>query len=418
LTDSDSSRTPTPPPQARAWQEDTASLQQGKQWSSSLIWLSAALFGGTLVWALLGKVDQTVTVRGRLEPAGSVREVDIPSGGVVRQVLIREGQQVRVGQPLLTIEAVGLNSRSRSLRSSISVLAAQQGYLSSLLNAKGSTSISFQPPQLDGPVSQDFRNQLTVAERQADQLLARFKQISIREESQKQTLILDQRIASDLLPLYRVGGVGRINYLTQLNKVQESRSQLASLAEEREKLLGDVAAQLTQVTRERQAAAAELDGLNEAIGYRTLVAPIAGKVFDLKAAKASVVSPDQVLLKLVPSNRLQATVDVGNADIGFLRLGMPVDVSVDSFPAGEFGYIKGRLTRIGADALPPDKDSAVYRFPATVSLDQQTVVVGKSPLNLQSGMSVTANINIRSRPVISLVTDMFTKQMEGVKRFR
>ena len=46
------------------------------------------------------------------------------------------------------------------------------------------------------------------------------------------------------------------------------------------------------------------------------------------------------------------------------------------------------------------------------------VEVGKTPLNLQSGMSITANIRVRSRPVISLITDLFTRQIEGIKRFR
>ena len=116
--------------------------------------------------------------------------------------------------------------------------------------------------------------------------------------------------------------------------------------------------------------------------------------------------------------RLQANISVSNADIGFLKLGMPVDISVDSFPSGEFGYIDGILESVGADALPPDEKSQFYRFPASVQLQQQTVEVGKTPLNLQSGMAITANIRVRSRPVISLVTDLFTRQIEGIKRFR
>jgi HlyD family secretion protein len=407
------------PGEAKVWQQDTASLNQGTQWSSTLIWLSVVLFGSTMLWALLGKVDQTISVRGTLEPTGSVRNVDVPSGGVVRKVFVKEGQQVKLGQPLLEIEALGLTSRRRSLSYSVAVYSAQQSYLSTLLNAKTNlASIYFKPLPLKELSGTELQSQLNVAQRESEQLRARFRQIAIREASRRQTLALDERIAKDLQPLYREGGIGRINYLGQLNKVQESRAELAALLEEREKLLGDVASQLTQTTRQLQAARSELDSLNEAIGYRTLKAPTAGKVFDLKAAPASVVSPAQVLLKLVPANRLQATVDVSNSDIGFLKVGMPVDVSVDSFPAGEFGYIKGRLARIGADALPPDQKLQAYRFPAKVSLEEQEVLVGRNHLNLQSGMSVTANIKIRSRPVISLVTDLFTRQLEGVKRFR
>lgn len=127
---------------------------------------------------------------------------------------------------------------------------------------------------------------------------------------------------------------------------------------------------------------------------------------------------DQVVLKIVPANRLQAKVDIGDSDIGFVKVGLPATVAVDSFPSGEFGYIQGTVIRLGSDALTPDQTSNQFRFPATISLQQQSVESGGKALNLQSGMGVTANIKLRSRPVITIVTDMFTKQLEGVKRFR
>ena len=57
-------------------------------------------------------------------------------------------------------------------------------------------------------------------------------------------------------------------------------------------------------------------------------------------------------------------------------------------------------------------------FPATVKLEEQSVLSGDQELNLQSGMGVSANIKLRSRPVITIISDMFTKQLDGVKRFR
>ena len=111
-------------------------------------------------------------------------------------------------------------------------------------------------------------------------------------------------------------------------------------------------------------------------------------------------------------------VEISDSDIGFVKVGLPVSVSVDSFPSGEFGYIQGTLIKLGSDALPPDQRSPQYRFPATISLKQQAVEFGDQQLNLQSGMGVSANIKLRSRPVITIVSDLFTKQMDGVKRFR
>ena len=104
---------------------------------------------------------------------------------------------------------------------------------------------------------------------------------------------------------------------------------------------------------------------------------------------------DQTVLKLVPANRLQAKVEISDIDIGFVKVGLPVNVSVDSFPSGEFGYIQGTLTKLGS-TLPPDQRSPQYRFPALVKLQQQSVESGDQKLNLQSGMGVSANIKLRS----------------------
>ena len=104
---------------------------------------------------------------------------------------------------------------------------------------------------------------------------------------------------------------------------------------------------------------------------------------------------------------------INNSDIGFVKVGMPVTVSVDSFPAGEFGYINGTLSSLGSDVLKPDQENPFYRFPASITLKQQVVTAGEKTLNLQSGMSISANIKLRSRPVISIVSDLFVNQLDG-----
>ena len=111
-------------------------------------------------------------------------------------------------------------------------------------------------------------------------------------------------------------------------------------------MIGAVAGQLTQIDRQIIQIRAQLVGLKETISYRTVKAPIDGKVFDAKISPQTVVSGDQTVLKLVPADRLQAKVEIGDSDIGFVKVGLPVNVSVDSFPSGEFGYIKGTLIKL------------------------------------------------------------------------
>ena len=74
------------------WEGSSMAVRQGRHWSSTLIWISAAIFGGAMIWAFNAKVDQTITVTGRLQPQGSVEEVDSPATGVVSRVFVKDGQ--------------------------------------------------------------------------------------------------------------------------------------------------------------------------------------------------------------------------------------------------------------------------------------------------------------------------------------
>ena len=406
------------PAELQLWEGSSSYVEQGTHWSSALIWICCVLFGGSLIWAFTARLDQTISVRGRLEPTGSVREVDSPSAGVVSKVFVKEGQVVNTGDPLFDIEAKGLASSRQAKSTTIRLLELQAQGIKGILASGGDPRLIKPLPPL--PVVNDpvLLSQMSVARQQINQLRSQLEQTSARLASRRQTLRLQIRIVDDLKQLYGNGGIARNQYLTQLNQVQEARAEVISLEEERQRLVGQAAGQLNEINRQLLSQKADLVATREALSYRTVRAPISGKVFDAKISRFAVINADQTVLKLVSANRLQASVEISDADIGFVRLNQPATVSVDSFPSGEFGYIDGTLSKIGSDALPPDARTQQYRFPATIALKQQQVLSGSQHLNLQSGMGITANIKLRSRPVITLLSDMFIKQLDGVKRFR
>jgi len=131
-----------------------------------------------------------------------------------------------------------------------------------------------------------------------------------------------------------------------------------------------------------------------------------------------VANASQPILKIVLDDALTAKVFITNRDIGFVKEGMNVDVRIDSFPFSEFGDVKGKLVWIGGDALPLDQIHPFYRFPAKVQLERQSLLVNGRAVPLQSGMSVSANIKVRSRTVMSIFTDLFAKSVESLKTVR
>ena len=124
-------------------------------------------------------------------------------------------------------------------------------------------------------------------------------------------------------------------------------------------------------------------------------------------------------MKIVPFNDLEADIEIPSNKIGFVKLNMPVEISIDSFPASDFGVVNGKLKSIGSDALPPSQiDQRIeYSYPAVVSLDNQELVVKNGvSLPLQVGMSLTANIKLRKVSYIQLLFRTLSNRVDSLKK--
>jgi HlyD family secretion protein len=159
---------------------------------------------------------------------------------------------------------------------------------------------------------------------------------------------------------------------------------------------------------------------NMAIRYQDVRSPVNGVVFNLKPTGAGFVAQgSEPVMQVVPFDRLRAAVEINSDKIGFIRNGQQVDISIDSFPASDFGVLRGAVTQVGSDALPPDQLKTTYRFPATISLsDQQLKLRSGQSLPLQAGMSLTANIKLRERRFINIFTGFFDDQRRNLERLR
>ena len=99
---------------------------------------------------------------------------------------------------------------------------------------------------------------------------------------------------------------------------------------------------------------------------------------------------------------------------------MNADISIDSFPSTDFGVLKGKVTRIGSDALEPDpqKQRDELIFPVTVQLDEQQLrLKSGASLPLQVGMSLTANIKLRKVSYLQLLLGGLRDRTESLREF-
>ena len=155
------------------------------------------------------------------------------------------------------------------------------------------------------------------------------------------------------------------------------------------------------------------------LNYQSISSPVKGIVFDLKPTNVGFVTQtSQPIMTIVPLENLEANVLVPSDKIGFVRNGMNADISIDSFPASDFGVLEGSVTFIGSDALSPNSAEEIrtFSFPVTINLSDQFLNLknGKN-LPLQAGMSLTANIKLRKVSYLRLLLSNFKSKTDSLK---
>jgi len=208
----------------------------------------------------------------------------------------------------------------------------------------------------------------------------------IQRESLENSLSVNENILNRLKELVEAGAVSEIQYLEQKNKVSKIKSSL----KENKKLLE----------------------------YQKIIAPIDGIIFDLKATKPGYVGrSSEPIFKIVPRRNLRAKVEIDSRKIGFVKVGKEVEISIDSYPATDFGVIDGSVTRIGSDALQPDPSlNKGFRFPADIKLNTPYLELKSGQkLPLQVGMSVSTNIKLRKVTYIQLFLNKFQDKAKSLQ---
>ena len=372
---------------------DESILQQGRFWMRTVTWtlIGSSVFG--LAWLALARTEEIVVAPGQLEPIGSVQDIQMPVGGVADQILVAEGDTVKAGQVLMKLDTEASEEQRVSLEKTIKLKQEQ-------LQLKEQEKLNYMQVNQEEVLMLESNLQLQ------SEILERFEQLE------------------------RAGAASELQYLNQQNVVAETRGKLMQSKADRLRQI----ALLDQQTAQLKSELADLNGrlveTKVTLRYQQLRSPVDGVVFDLKpTSRGFTAQSTQTVMKVVPMGSLEAKVEVPSNKIGFVQVppGCPekreacmnADISIDSFPSTDFGVLKGKVTRIGSDAIEPDpqEQRQELSFPVTIQLDdQQLKLKTGSSLPLQVGMSLTANIKLRKVSYLQLLLGEFQDKAESLQR--
>ncbi len=391
-------------------------------------WLVMAVFGFFLLWSTLGQVDVVVSARGKVIPKGEVKLIQPLNGGVISQLLVKEGDFVKKGQTLVVIDPSTTAPQLQSAQDSLNHVQAEEARLKA---ASGNQNYQAR----DATQAALYQASLAALQKQLDakaQTLSGIeqqlqgKQVEVRQVSE--TLALQQAKLTRLEEVKDI--VARDEYEKAQNEVQSNQHRLKALDHElaqlrfqhgqtqeemaylRQNFKSTTLNELSEKEKQITQLKASIQESSFKNARQNLVAPVDGYVHELfMHTLGGVVTPAQKVLSIVPVKtplRVQAT--VANKDIGFVKVGMPVALKIDTFDFQKYGTVPGKVLQVSRDAKEDQKLGPVYTLEIQPLKDQLTVDGKKQPLT--SGLSTTAEVKVGQRRIMEFFIYPLIKHLD------
>jgi HlyD family secretion protein len=415
----------------------------------AVLYMVSLLFAILLAWSLLARLDIVASAEGRLVPASYTKIVQPAEAGIVKDVLVGEGDEVAQGQVLIRLDPTLAGADAQALASELALkrlalrridaelrgapLLARPGDDAALYAQVQTQAQGHRQAYLDA-----LAQETATRERAAHDLAAAQETLA----KLRQTSRLAQASADAHRRLVAEGFYSAIAFndkardaieLAQDLKAQLSTTQglQATIAAQDKKIAALTSNFRNQLQAERtevlgQLGKLEQDGRKLAFKRELLElrAPQAGVVKDIATTTlGAVVQPGMVLLTLVPKGeRLLAEVQVRNEDVGFVQPGQAVRLKVAAYPFQKYGLLEGRVQTVAADAQTSEtsaRQPVAQGYRALIRLQSQTLDSGQAkPLALESGMQVVAEIHQGTRSVMEYLLSPLQKTVHEAARER
>ena len=413
----------------------------------SLAFLVIGLFVAMVAWSVFGRIDMVAVAQGRIIPGGNVKIVQTFESGVVDMIYVKDGQRVKQGELLIKLDPLDAEVDTEKLNAEYRIASLEIVRLETLLLFLDGGFDDFESriSELDLPPSHQ-RQLLTEIKSHISELL---RIDGERKQLQAQLYATDANIKRfqtqvplsakheaalrSLLPKKMVPHIQWVSAKQELvdlehglEAAQHRRHEIKLAMDNKEK---ERSALLTNTRRDTltklkdQRNIAELTALNlrKAKKRQTrnnLTAPVDGTVQQLAVHTiGGVVKAADPLMVIVPDNsQLVVEAYVLNKDIGFVEVGQPVAIKIESFPFTKYGLIDGEVVNLSADAVANESLGLVYTMQA--SMKRSSISVNQKEVPLSPGMTATAEIKIGDRAAIEFFLAPLLKSRQEVFKER
>ncbi|MFP3569277.1 HlyD family type I secretion periplasmic adaptor subunit [Paraburkholderia sp. SIMBA_030] len=431
--------------------ESCAAAMEGPRYFTHwILWSTLAFFVAAFVWAAVTNVDEVTVGEGKVIPSSRVQVVQNLEGGIVSEIMVRVGQVVQKGQPLMRIDDTRFTSSYKEGQAKDAALIARIARLSAEANntpfvapaqlEQTSPKLLEEERSLYESRQRELQANLAVLKQQADQHRQELAEKRSREAQLLQSYSLVAKELALTSPLVQKGAVSDVEVLRLERQANDMKGDLdatrlamprldAAYRESRQKIdeltahfRADAMKDLNQARAEQAALSAANIALEDRV-TRTLVrAPLRGMVKQIKInTVGGVVQPGMDLLEIVPlGDTLLIEARVRPSDIAFLHPGQDATVKLSAYDFSIYGGFPATVEDISADTLVPErpgeKPDSYYRI---LVRTRQNKPSGRSePVTIVPGMIATVDIRTGRRTVLHYLLKPVIKTRETALRER
>jgi protease secretion system membrane fusion protein len=410
------------------------------------LWVLGLGFGGFLLWAALAPLDEGVPTLGSVTLDTKRKTVQHLSGGIVKEVLVHEGQQVKEGEPLLRLDPAVARANYEAVRQRYLGYRAMQSRL--FAEQAGKDAIDFHPDvkaaMSDPLIKQQVTTQQQLIQARRAALAADLQGIEESTQGLKeqlgsyQNILIQRKNQLSLLneELNNVRGMVKEGYAPRNRQLElermvaESNAAIADLVgnslrvnrqvaelgqrsmARKQEYRKEIESQLADITRETQSDAEKFVAVTADLDRMEIKSPANGQVVGLTVQTVgAVLQPGQKLLDVVPDNQtLLLEAHIPPHLIDKVQTGLLADIRFNSFAHSPQLVLEGKILSISGDLLSDPQAPQYAYYLARV----QVTPAGMKTLGqrqMQPGMPVEIVIKTGERSLLTYLIHPLTKRM-------
>jgi adhesin transport system membrane fusion protein len=360
------------------------------------LWASVAVLFLFALWAALANIDQVTRAQGQIIPSSRTQVIQAPDGGVIENLLVREGAEVQKGDLLVRFDRTKAEASYRESEFKVAALSATVDRLRA--EVFGGMPV-FNPNTAKFP---EFRkNQMDLLAKRREAIEQELRSMQNMRDLARKELEMSE-------PLLATGDVSMSEVLKLRRLLAEQDGQLIN---RRNKYQQDSQTEFNKAEEELASARELLIQRKNQLDNTELRAPVNGTVKNVRVTtQGGVLRPGDELMQIVPvDDALIVEAKVKPADVAFLRPGQEVSVKIDSYDYTIYGTLSGKLTYISADTLSEDARQSPNNNNEQPQTYYRVQVRTDSPkfsrrpnenLQLQPGMTATIEIRTGSNTIL------------------